>query len=51
MIYENLICRGNNGANVKLYISSNPLLIAAGFDRTNVVIPWLGRKRLRLVLG
>ena len=29
----------------------NPLLIAAGFDRTNVVIPWLGRKRLRLVLG
>src|SRR5262245_38577435 len=31
--------------------SHNPLLIAAGFDRTNVVIPWLGRKRLRLVLG
>jgi hypothetical protein len=29
----------------------NPLLIAAGFDQTNVVIPWLGRKRLRLVLG
>ncbi len=29
----------------------NRLLIAAGFDRTNVVIPWLGRKRLRLVLG
>ena len=29
----------------------NPLLIAAGFDRTNVVIPWLGRKQLRLVLG
>ena len=29
----------------------NPLLIAAGFDRTNVVVPWLGRKRLRLVLG
>jgi hypothetical protein len=29
----------------------NPLLIAAGFDRTNVVIPRLGRKRLWLVLG
>ena len=29
----------------------NPLLIAAGFDKTDVVIPWLGRKRLRLVLG
>jgi hypothetical protein len=29
----------------------NPLLIAAGFDNTDVVIPWLGRKRLRLVFG
>src|SRR4051794_29507368 len=29
----------------------NPLLIAAGFDRTDVVIPWLGGKRLRLVFG
>jgi transposase-like protein len=29
----------------------NPLLIAAGFDQTDVVIPWLGRKRLRLVFG
>ena len=29
----------------------NPLLIAAGFDKTNVVIPWLGGKRLRLVFG
>jgi hypothetical protein len=29
----------------------NPLLIAAGFDRAEVVIPWLGRKRLRLVFG
>jgi hypothetical protein len=29
----------------------NPLLIAAGFDRTDEVIPWLGRKRLRLVFG
>jgi hypothetical protein len=29
----------------------NPLLIAAGFDKTDVVIPWLGRKRLRLVFG
>jgi hypothetical protein len=29
----------------------NPLLVAAGFDKTDVVIPWLGRKRLRLVFG
>lgn len=29
----------------------NPLLIAAGFDSTEVAIPWLERKRLRLVFG
>jgi hypothetical protein len=29
----------------------NPLLIAAGFDKTNVAIPWLGGKRLKLLLG
>jgi hypothetical protein len=29
----------------------NPLLIAAGFDQTDEVVPWLGRKRLRLVFG
>jgi len=29
----------------------NPLLIAAGFDQTDEVIPWLGKKRLRLVFG
>jgi hypothetical protein len=29
----------------------NPLLIAAGFDTTEAVIPWLGQKRLRLVFG
>jgi transposase len=29
----------------------NPLLLAAGFDKTDHVIPWLGRKRLRLVFG
>jgi hypothetical protein len=29
----------------------NPLLVAAGFDKTDLPIPWLGRKRLRLVLG
>jgi hypothetical protein len=29
----------------------NPLLIAAGFDTTETVIPWLGRRRLRLVFG
>ena len=26
-----------------------PLLLAAGFDKTDEVLPWLGRKRLRLV--
>ncbi len=29
----------------------NPLLIAAGFDQTDVAVPWLGGKRLRLVFG
>jgi DDE family transposase len=29
----------------------NPLLLAAGFDQTDTVIPWLGRKRLRIELG
>ena len=29
----------------------NPLLVAAGFDRTETVIPWLGGKRLQLVFG
>jgi hypothetical protein len=29
----------------------NPLLVAAGFDTTDTVIPWLGGKRLRLVFG
>jgi hypothetical protein len=29
----------------------NPLLVAAGFDRTDSVVPWLGAKRLRLVFG
>jgi len=29
----------------------NPLLLAAGFGETEVAIPWLGRKRLRIELG
>jgi hypothetical protein len=29
----------------------NPLLLAAGFGQTEVVIPWLKRKNLRLVFG
>jgi DDE family transposase len=29
----------------------NPLLLAAGFDSTNLRIPWLGEKRLQLTLG
>jgi hypothetical protein len=29
----------------------NPLLIAAGFDRTDVAIPWLNKKRLQFIFG
>ena len=29
----------------------NPLLVAAGFDKTNVRIPWLGNRPLRLIFG
>jgi hypothetical protein len=29
----------------------NPLLVAAGFDTTEMAIPWLGRKRLKLLFG
>jgi hypothetical protein len=29
----------------------NPLLLAAGFDQTDVKVPWLGGKRLRLAFG
>jgi hypothetical protein len=29
----------------------NPLLVAAGFDNTDVQIPWLGNKRLRFTFG
>ena len=29
----------------------NPLLLAAGFDKTDLPIPWLDGKRLRLVFG
>jgi hypothetical protein len=29
----------------------NPLLVAAGFDRTEIAIPWLGGRRLRLGFG
>ena len=29
----------------------NPLLVAAGYDKTDIAVPWLGGKRLRLVFG
>lgn len=29
----------------------NPLLLAAGFDQIDVAIPWLDKKRLRLIFG
>ncbi|MFC1816972.1 hypothetical protein ACFL0M_13790 [Thermodesulfobacteriota bacterium] len=31
--------------------ANNPLLLAAGFDKVDVKIPWLEKKTLRLVLG
>lgn len=29
----------------------NPLLLAAGFDKTSVTVPWMGQKKLGLVFG
>jgi hypothetical protein len=29
----------------------NPLLVAAGFEKTESAVPWLGNKRLRLIFG
>jgi hypothetical protein len=29
----------------------NPLLIAAGFDKTDIRVPWLGNKRLQFLFG
>jgi len=29
----------------------NPLLIAAGFNETDIKIPWLENKKLRIILG
>ena len=29
----------------------NPFLLAADFDKTNIKVPWLGRKRLQFVFG
>ena len=29
----------------------NPYLLSAAFDKTDQVIPWLGKKRLRLAFG
>ncbi len=29
----------------------NPLLIAAGFDKTSIAVPWLGNKKLHIILG
>jgi hypothetical protein len=29
----------------------NPLLLAAGFAKTDVAVPWLGGKHLHLVFG
>jgi hypothetical protein len=29
----------------------NPLLVAAGFDKMGIAVPWLGGKRLRFVFG
>ena len=29
----------------------NPLLVAAGFDKIDIRIPWLGNKRLQFLFG
>jgi hypothetical protein len=29
----------------------NPLLVAADYDKTETVVPWLGGKRLKLIFG
>jgi hypothetical protein len=29
----------------------NPLLVAGGFDKTDIKVPWLGGKRLRIAFG
>ena len=29
----------------------NPLLVAAGFDKMRIAVPWVGGKRLRFVFG
>ena len=29
----------------------NPLLLAVGFDKKNLLVPWLGGKRLQLLFG
>ena len=29
----------------------NPLLMAAGFDKTNLPVPWLGKRRLQFLFG
>ena len=29
----------------------NPLLVAAGYDRTDIALPWLGGKRLQMIFG
>jgi hypothetical protein len=29
----------------------NPLLMAAGFDKTDLPVPWLGKKRLQILFG
>ncbi len=29
----------------------NPMLIAAGFDKIDIGVPWLGNKRLQIILG
>jgi hypothetical protein len=44
------ITTGNEATIVRYHKQAhNPLLIATGLNHTNVAIPWLGNKRLRLV--
>jgi hypothetical protein len=47
-----LVAIGENDITIQMHKRAhNPFLIAAGFHNTDVVVPWLGRKRLHIVLG
>jgi hypothetical protein len=51
-LYEALIQIGAHDIEVRFQKRAhNPYLLAADFDKTDQAIPWLRKKRLRLVFG